>query len=64
MGRHAEGAARRISCQLVEGFFAGAQNDDKKIKNQKIILEGERESSGDFSFRKIAAALHFQFLIF
>ena len=29
---HPEGEARRIPCQLAEGFFAGAQNDNEKLK--------------------------------
>jgi len=29
----------RILCQLAEGFFANAQNDDKKIKNQRSKIK-------------------------
>jgi len=36
---HPEGEARRISCQLSEGFFADAQNDNEKVKTQKSKLK-------------------------
>jgi len=34
---HPEGEARRIPCQLAEGFFADAQNDNKKVLRMTII---------------------------
>jgi len=33
---HPEDEVRRIPCQASEGFFADAQNDDKKSQNSKL----------------------------
>jgi len=41
---HPEGAARRIPYQLAEGFFADAQNDGKKIKNQKSKIKDQKDN--------------------